>query len=82
MSRSKTRLTADIKRHAEAIGVQLIRAKQYTEGKHLLIGIHLLEPTHFELVNALGQAERDLFPRIIIHSFNSWVPGAMKRRSA
>lgn len=79
---STARITADIKHHAEAIGCEIIRAKRYTEGKHSLIGIHLLRPSQYELEQALETAERDMFPRIIIHTFNSWAPGAMKRRSS
>lgn len=74
------RITREIRVQAESIGVRIIRAKRYTEGKHKLIGIHLLMPTQRELEDAMSTAERDLFRCIVIHSFDSWAPGAMRRR--
>lgn len=79
---SKARITKEIKERAEEIGCEIIRARSYSENKHMLIGIHILRPTQAELEDALNTAERDMFPRIIIHSFDSWAPGAMKRRAA
>lgn len=73
------RITKDVREHAEAIGCEIIKAKRHEEGKHKLIGIHLLMPTQQELEDALNTAERDMFSRIIIHTFESWAPGAMKR---
>jgi hypothetical protein len=73
------RITKEIREYAAEIGCEIIRAKSYAEGKHRLIGIHLLLPSQHELESALIQAERDMFPRVVIHTFDSWVPGAMKR---
>lgn len=79
MRTKQARLTKEVKERARAIGCTITKAKLFSEGKHKLIGIHLLNPNQRELEDALDKAERDLFCRIIIHSLDSWAPGAMKQ---
>jgi len=76
----RARLTRDIREHAEALGVKLVVVKRFDAKSQ--VGIHLLMPSTHELWDALHVAERDLFPAIYIHTFSTWAPGAMKRRSA
>lgn len=55
---------------ANEIGIKVVKAKNPKDAQS--VGIHLLNPTLDELQDAIMTAERDLFPRIVIHSNATW----------
>jgi hypothetical protein len=67
-----------LKEYADSIGCKVVRLKKYDGKNSERIGIHLLRPDQRELEDALNTAERDMFPAIYIHTFDSWTPGNMK----
>jgi hypothetical protein len=50
--------------------IKIIHATTIEDQK--LIAIHVLNPTFSELEDALEQAERDLFPMVVIHTTFTW----------
>lgn len=50
--------------YAEPLNVQILKGTKNTRHK---IGIHLANPDHDEIVDAIQVAERDMFPAIYIY---------------
>lgn len=51
-------------------GIEIVLATRPEEKS--MIAIHLLNPTEDELMDALETAQKDLFPRIVIHGEETW----------
>lgn len=55
---------------ANQIGIKVIKAKNAKDAQ--CVGVHLLNPTLDELMDAVNVAERDMFPRVVIHNSRTW----------
>lgn len=55
---------------AHEIRIRVINAQKPLDANK--IAIHLLNPSLDELEDALFQAEKDLFPTIVLHTVKTW----------
>lgn len=55
---------------ANEMGIEVMKARNSKDAQ--AIGVHLLNPTVDELARAVDVAERDMFPRVVIHNARTW----------
>lgn len=60
----------NLKEAAKELGIKIVNAKHPKDAQ--CVGIHLLNPSVDELADAVNVAERDMFPRIVIHNSKTW----------
>lgn len=59
-------------KHAyELYGINVKQASTKSDG--LCVAIHLLNPSQRKLEQAIEQAERDMFPTVMIHNESTWI---------